>query len=1009
MIAMEAGTGTAHLDFTVTNPTFAAYVGSGLAIGYKAGTFYNTGGNADGSLTLGSNSTLVVGTPAARADLTIGLNNAGGTATGLLDARQGTIDLHLTNLNVGYASGIGTGVGTLRWDRPVVIDATNVYFGRGGGTGILDVPAGGTFLLGTAANPISALGIGYNDRNGGGTGTAHLDLTVTNPTFAAYVGSDLAIGYKAGTFYNTGGNADGSLILGSNSTLVVGTPAARADLNIGLNNAGGAATGLLDARQGTIDLHLTNLNVGYASGIGTGVGTLRWDRPVVIDATNVYFGRGAGTGILDVPAGGTFLLGTAADPISALGIGYNDRNGGGTGTAHLDLTVTNPTFAAYVGSGLAIGYKAGTFYNTGGNADGSLTLGSNSTLVVGTPAARADLTIGLNNAGGAATGLLDARQGTIDLHLTNLNVGYASGIGTGVGTLRWDRPVVIDATNVYFGRGGGTGILDVPAGGTFLLGTAANPISALGIGYNDRNGGGTGTAHLDLTVTNPTFAAYVGSGLAIGYKAGTFYNTGGNADGSLTLGSNSTLVVGTPAARADLTIGLNNAGGAATGLLDARQGTIDLHLTNLNVGYASGIGTGVGTLRWDRPVVIDATNVYFGRGGGTGILDVPAGGTFLLGTAANPISALGIGYNDRNGGGTGTAHLDLTVTNPTFAAYVGSGLAIGYKAGTFYNTGGNADGSLTLGSNSTLVVGTPAARADLTIGLNNAGGAATGLLDARQGTIDLHLTNLNVGYASGIGTATGTMTMGNGSRVDATTVNIGAGANASGTFNLTGGLLIAQTINVGAGDAFSFTGGRLAAGTFNNTLNVEGLKQEGGTLAPGNTSPGRTIVNGNYNLWSPGTLEIQLDGLTAASQYDQLVEHGLVNLNFDLGAGGKLDTMLEFTPKLGDMFTILDNDGIDPISGFFGGLAEGTTFTEAFGGDVFTFGITYRGGTGNDIVLTVLNESPTGVPEPTSLLLLVLGLGVVGMPRMRRMYRCGIAARGSLSPRHSDETLRLRS
>ena len=118
-----------------------------------------------------------------------------------------------------------------------------------------------------------------------------------------------------------------------------------------------------------------------------------------------------------------------------------------------------------------------------------------------------------------------------------------------------------------------------------------------------------------------------------------------------------------------------------------------------------------------------------------------------------------------------------------------------------------------------------------------------------------------------------------------------------------------------------------------------------------------------------------MDGLTAAGQYDQLVEHGLVNLNADLGAGGKLDTMLDFTPKLGDMFTILDNDGIDPISGFFGGLAEGATFTEAFGGDVFTFGITYRGGTGNDIVLTVLNESPTGVPEPTSLLLLVLGLG----------------------------------
>ena len=64
-----------------------------------------------------------------------------------------------------------------------------------------------------------------------------------------------------------------------------------------------------------------------------------------------------------------------------------------------------------------------------------------------------------------------------------------------------------------------------------------------------------------------------------------------------------------------------------------------------------------------------------------------------------------------------------------------------------------------------------------------------------------------MGATSGTGTATGTMTMGNGSHVDATTVNVGSGANASGTFNLTGGLLIARTTNVGAGDAFNFTGG----------------------------------------------------------------------------------------------------------------------------------------------------------------------------------------------------------
>ena len=126
---------------------------------------------------------------------------------------------------------------------------------------------------------------------------------------------------------------------------------------------------------------------------------------------------------------------------------------------------------------------------------------------------------------------------------------------------------------------------------------------------------------------------------------------------------------------------------------------------------------------------------------------------------------------------------------------------------------------------------------------------------------------------------------------------------------------------------------------------MEGLNQQGGTLAPGN-SAGRTTINGNYNLWSPGTLEIQLLGSTPGTLDDQLLVNGLVNLNADHGAGGKLDTILEFAPTPGQMFTILDNDGTDSISGAFFGLQDGASFTEAFGSELFRFGINYHGGTG---------------------------------------------------------------
>jgi hypothetical protein len=227
--------------------------------------------------------------------------------------------------------------------------------------------------------------------------------------------------------------------------------------------------------------------------------------------------------------------------------------------------------------------------------------------------------------------------------------------------------------------------------------------------------------------------------------------------------------------------------------------------------------------------------------------------------------------------------------------------------------------------------------------------------------------------------------MGANTVVDVTTVNIGAGTNATGTVNMTDGLMTANTVNLDEG-AFNLTGGRLAVNTFNGTLD-----QQGGTLAPGVSSDttslaGLTTVNGDYNLLSAGTLEIELFGATPGGLYDQVAVNGLVDLNADAGVGGILDVQLGFAPSIGDMFTILENDGLDPVTAAFLGLMEGDTFTEVFGGEVFTFGITYAGGTGNDIVLNVAAVS--AVPVPPALWL--FGTGLLGL--------LGIALRKSSGP-----------
>ena len=85
-----------------------------------------------------------------------------------------------------------------------------------------------------------------------------------------------------------------------------------------------------------------------------------------------------------------------------------------------------------------------------------------------------------------------------------------------------------------------------------------------------------------------------------------------------------------------------------------------------------------------------------------------------------------------------------------------------------------------------------------------------------------------------------------------------------------------------------------------------------------------------------------LNGTTAGTGYDQLNVTGTVNL------GGATLQVNPLATSVGDTFTIIQNDGTDPVEGTFAGLAEGAWFT--VGTAMFT--ITYKGGDGNDVVLT---------------------------------------------------------
>lgn len=220
-------------------------------------------------------------------------------------------------------------------------------------------------------------------------------------------------------------------------------------------------------------------------------------------------------------------------------------------------------------------------------------------------------------------------------------------------------------------------------------------------------------------------------------------------------------------------------------------------------------------------------------------------------------------------------------------------------------------------------------------------------INLNGGTWDLYNKTETVASISG----SSNITLGSGSiTISGSTVDNYSGTlSGTGNFTRTGsGFTTFLSANTYTGKTFVL-GGSLVL----NAIQTSDFIVDGGTLS-GNATIGKLeakngtvsaslLQSNDLSLSNTSSLEITIRGTTPGMEYNQINSHGTVTIgNASLNLSGS------FILPAGSELILVGNDGTDPISGTFKGVANNQIITI----QGTNYLLKYDGGDGNDITLT---------------------------------------------------------